>query len=108
MNSITLDPGTWILTGVVSIASTQNTSHGYISFGDTLRSTSGAPVEANDSAYGNISFNGVAVSSRITPNLTVYVTATVSTTYYFNILAQYSSAPVFNSTYWKLYAIRIA
>jgi hypothetical protein len=108
MASITLDPGTWILTGAVSIGSTQNLTHGYISFGDISRTTSIAPVDANDSAYGNTSFVGATVSNRVTPNLTVYVSPTGSTTYYFNLSATYTAGPGFNSNYWKLYAIRIA
>jgi len=108
MASITLDPGTWILTGAVSIGGTQNVTHAYISFGDTSRPASVAPVIANDSAYGNTSFMGVTLSNIVTPNLTVYVSPTGTTTYYFNISATYTGTPGFNSSYWKLYAIRIA
>ena len=108
MNTITLSQGTWILTGAVSLGSTQSVTHGYISFGDTSRPVSIAPTDATDSVYGNTSFVGATVSNRVTPNLTVYVSPTVRTIYYFNISLTYSSAPGFNSNFWKLYAMRIA
>jgi len=108
MNTITLDSGTWILTGAVSIGSSANITHGAISFGNLLRTVSTAPVNANDSAYGHTTFNGVTPTTVICPNLTVYVTPTTSTSFYFNITLTFTAGPGFNSAFWKLYAMRIS
>ena len=108
MNSITLSAGVWILTGAVSFNNTQLVTHGFLSFGDTSRPTSIAPV-VNDSLYGNTSFTGVTINDKVTPNLTSYISPTASTTYYFNLCLSYTGAGVvYNNVFWRLYAIRIA
>ena len=108
MSSITLSQGVWLLKGAVSITSSTSISYGFVSFGDTSRPTSIAPV-VNDSLYGSVSFNGVPTASneKVIPNLISFVSPTVSTTYYFNICLV-GSGSGYNSQNWRLQGIRIA
>jgi hypothetical protein len=109
VGSIALASGVWIITGGMSLGSTQGITKGFLSLGDTSRPGTGSDV-ANDSLYGNASYNGLATNGLVTPTLTSLVTSLGSgtTTYYLNIWVTYTSTPTYQSDYFTLKAIRIA
>jgi len=110
VGSIALASGVWIITGGMSLGTTQGITKGFLSLGDTSRAGTGSEV-ANDSLYGNASFNGLGTNGLVTPTLTSLVSSTGSgtTTYFLNVWVTYATTtPTYQSDYFILKAIRIA
>jgi len=110
VGSIALASGVWIITGGMSLGTTQGITKGFLSLGDTSRAGTGSDV-ANDSLYGNASFNGLGTNGIVTPTLTSLVSSLGSgtTTYFLNVWVTYATTtPTYQSDYFILKAIRIA
>jgi hypothetical protein len=103
--SITLPAGTWVITGTRRYDSSANSTRILWSFGTNLRNNAASPSES-DNTYGVTSVVLNSTNNFVT--LTGTGSFTSDTTVYFNIYAQYSSAPSISTVNSSLRAIRIA
>jgi len=103
--SISIPAGTWVITGTRRYDSSANSTRILWSLGTNLRNNAGSTSDS-DNTYG--------VTSAVLNSTNNYVTLTGTgsflsdTTVYFNIYAQYTSAPSISTTGALLKAIRIA
>ena len=103
--SITLTPGTWIIMVTRQYTSSANSTRILFSLGTTLRNNAPSP-DATDYSYGVTSVPLNNTNNFVT--LTSNASLTSNTTIYFDIYAQYTSAPALSTAYALFRAVRIA